>query len=45
MGRSETTPCPESPLPKEGDGALCKGLNNLPVALAGSFRHGSHILQ
>lgn len=26
MGRSEMTPCPESPLPKEGDRGLCKGL-------------------
>lgn len=45
MERSETTPCPGSPLPKEGAGALCKGLNNLPVALAGSVRRGSRILQ
>lgn len=45
MGRSETTPCPGSPLPKEGAGALCKGLNNLPVALAGSVQRGSRILQ
>lgn len=28
MGRPEATPCPESLLPKEGDGGLCKGLNN-----------------
>lgn len=43
MGRAEATPCPE--LPKEGDGVFAKGFNNLSVALAGSFRHASHILQ